>query len=248
MMSSAVAIQIKNLAKDFKGAGSKKSVFVDLNLEVAEGSFTTILGPSGCGKSTLLRLIAGLETPSSGTIQTESKNLSVVFQEANLLPWKTVLENILLPFELLKSQEDTSSLKQKALEALKKVKLEAASELFPHQLSGGMKMRVALARALVTKPKLLLLDEPFSSLDEITRFDLQQQLRELWESENLTIVFVTHSLQEATFLSERVIMLNSPSGIVFDQTLSLPKKRTLELRTSEPFNLVLKTLTAEFHQ
>lgn len=242
-MSEFDGIKIDGLWKSF----AKREVIQDLHLKIDSGSFTTIVGPSGCGKSTLLRLMAGLETATQGTLQSTSQNqIGFVFQEANLLSWKNVLENVLLPFEISPALKETSraEARTQALQALEKVKLQDAAHLFPHQLSGGMKMRVALARALVTKPRLLLLDEPFAALDEFTRVELQNQLRELWLKEKMTVVFVTHSLSEALYLSERVIMLKGPGAkIVLDQKLSLPVTRTEDLKTSEEFNSLIRLLS-----
>lgn len=248
-MSSAtdtIDIQIKNLTKSFKTSASKiNSVIQDMNLQISAGSFVAVIGASGCGKSTLLRLIAGLEDATSGSLLINTQQISFVFQEANLLPWKTVMENVALPFELMpKAGLSKIEIQDKALQALDQVKLKDAANLFPHQLSGGMKMRVAIARALVTRPRLLLLDEPFAALDEITRMELQTQLRQLWISEKMTVVFVTHSLYEASFLAERVIMLKSPGArIAFDKTLDLPRERPDSLRTSEAFNKTIRDLS-----
>lgn len=245
-MTTALGVEIKNLSKRF----SQKEVLHNLNLKIEPGSFVSIVGPSGCGKSTLLRLIAGLENPSGGELQLSSpakKAFSFVFQEANLLPWRTVFENVALPFELNSSSEKISAeeIKDKVLKALKKVKLEEARDLFPHELSGGMKMRVSLARALVSSPRLLLMDEPFAALDEHTRFEMQNQLLELWHNEKMTVVFVTHSIFESVYLSQRIIMLKGPGGgIVLDQQLDLPSKRTEDLRTSEIFNKIAKEVSA----
>ncbi|XGC79353.1 ABC transporter ATP-binding protein [Bdellovibrio bacteriovorus] len=247
-MEQALGIKIKTLSKSF----GSKAVIKDLSVEITPGSFVTLLGPSGCGKSTLLRLIAGLDNPTVGELTLSpsgKKKFGFVFQEANLLPWKTVKENVCLPFEL---DEDLKSISkpardEKVFEALKKVKLEGSENLFPHELSGGMKMRVSIARALVSNPRLLLMDEPFAALDENTRFEMQDQLLQLWENEKMTVVFVTHSLYEASYLSQRVIMLKAPGAIISsDMNLALPTKRNLELRTSEAFNSVLKELTERF--
>ena len=241
-------IKIDGLWKSF----ARREVIQDLHLKIDSGTFTAIVGPSGCGKSTLLRLMAGLESATTGSLQNTFQNQTgFVFQEANLLSWKSVLENILLPFELLPRFNDISrtEARTQALQALEKVKLQDAADLFPHQLSGGMKMRVALARALVTKPRLLLLDEPFAALDEFTRTELQNQLRELWLKEKMTVVFVTHSLSEALYLAERVIMLKGPGAkIVLDQKLSLPVIRTEVLKTSEEFNSLLRQLSERLRQ
>lgn len=244
-MSEGVGIRIENLHKDFSG----KKVIENLNLDLASGSFVSIVGPSGCGKSTLLRLIAELETPSAGTIQKDSKsaiNFSFVFQDANLLNWRTVYENVRLPFELNNQLQGLSPQEQdeRIMTALKKVHLEDSQNLFPHQLSGGMKMRVSLARALVNSPRLLLMDEPFAALDESTRFEMQRELHSLWQKERMTVVFVTHSLFESAFLSERIIMLKgSGAQVVLDQKLALPAKREESLRTTEAFNKIVEGLS-----
>ncbi|MEK2688755.1 ABC transporter ATP-binding protein [Bdellovibrio sp. GT3] len=242
-MSDLSGIQIKNLKKDF----GTKTVLKDFSLQIPEGSFTSLVGPSGCGKSTVLRLIAGLESATAGELKNSQKNhFGFVFQDANLLPWKTVLENVLLPFEISPELKGTSKneIKSRALDALNKVNLQDSADLFPHQLSGGMKMRVSIARALVTKPKLLLMDEPFAALDEFTRYQMQLQMRDLWQSEGLTVLFVTHSLSEAVFISERVVLMaKSGGGIVLDQNLTLPKERQEELRTSPEFNRIIKELS-----
>lgn len=250
-MIDALGIHIKNLSKSFP----KRSVIRDLNLDIEPGSFISIIGPSGCGKSTLLRLIADLVPITSGKLHITpadpTKPISFVFQDANLLPWRTVRENVALPFELNPSlQKITPNTKNGLiLDALKKVKLDESASLFPHELSGGMKMRVSLARALVNSPRLLLMDEPFAALDENTRFEMQDQLRELWLKEKMTVVFVTHSLYEAVFLSERVIMLKGAGAQkVLDQTLSLPTVRTEDLRTSESFNAIVREISARLKE
>ncbi|WP_413581523.1 ABC transporter ATP-binding protein [Bdellovibrio sp. HCB288] len=242
-MSELSGIQIQNLKKDF----GTKTVLKDFSLQIPEGSFTSLVGPSGCGKSTVLRLIAGLENATAGELKNSQKNhFGFVFQDANLLPWKTVLENVLLPFEISPELKGISKneIKSRALDALNKVNLQDSADLFPHQLSGGMKMRVSIARALVTKPKLLLMDEPFAALDEFTRYQMQLQMRDLWQSEGLTVLFVTHSLSEAVFISERVVLMaKSGGGIVLDQKLNLPEQRQEELRTSPEFNSIIKELS-----
>lgn len=244
-MTEGLGIRIKDLGKSF----AKREVIKDLNLDIEPGSFVSVVGPSGCGKSTLLRLMAGLEKPTSGEVSLSpaaKRSFSFVFQEANLLPWRSVFENVFLPFELNSAfknvpvEEKTS----RVMAALKKVKLDESAKLFPHQLSGGMKMRVSLARALVSSPRLLLMDEPFAALDENTRFEMQNQLLELWKNEKMTVVFVTHSLFESTYLSERIIMLKGAGAEkVLDQKLDLPKNRTEELRTSEDFNRIVRSIS-----
>jgi NitT/TauT family transport system ATP-binding protein len=219
-----------------------------MNLEVGAGEFLAILGPSGCGKSTLLRLIAGLDRPTAGTVRVEPTtsgharsdrgdsrfDVAYVFQDAHLLPWRTVLSNAALPLEL--QGVDRAKRRERAAEALAKVGLADAAARYPAQLSGGMRMRVSLARAMVTDPTLLLLDEPFSALDEITRQDLDEQLRELWRARGITVIFVTHSTSEAVFLAERtVVMSKRPGRIIADRPVRLARERTAKLRATAEF-------------
>lgn len=247
-MPEASKIQLNNLKKSF----GTKDVLKNFNLQIAEGDFLSLVGPSGCGKSTVLRLIAGLEKPTAGdVVNTQLHHFGYVFQDANLLPWKTLFENVALPFEISPELKGTSKneIESRVLEALKKVNLEGSEKLFPHQMSGGMKMRASIARALLTKPKLLLMDEPFAALDEFTRFQMQNQLRNLWLQEGLTVLFVTHSLSEAAFLSERVVLMGKFGGeIVLDQRLDLPKDRDDNLRTSRELNDTIKTISKGFRQ
>ncbi len=249
-MKDALGIRIQNLFKSFP----KRDVIQGLNLNIEPGSFVSIVGPSGCGKSTLLRLIAGLESPTQGELQLSPQppsSFSFVFQEPNLLAWRTVYENVALPFELsgalkLISEEDKHT---RIMNSLKKVKLEEAVSLFPHELSGGMKMRVSLARALVSSPQLLLMDEPFAALDENTRFEMQNQLHQLWQEERMTILFVTHSLFESTYLAQRILMLKGEGAkLALDHKVDLPFERTEELRTSESLNRIVRLLSERLRE
>lgn len=237
-----LGIKISALNKNFKD----RQVIRDLNLEVKAGDFVSIVGPSGCGKSTLLRLIAGLETKSSGSLElSEAKpRISFVFQDANLLAWRTVAENVALPFELNPALKENLDVAKWIHEALQQVSLADVANSFPHELSGGMKMRVSLARALVSRPQLLLMDEPFAALDEPTRFKMQEQLRKLWLSEGMTIIFVTHSIFEASFISERIVLLKGPGAeIKMDESLaSLPQDRPDSLRTSPELNKIAEKI------
>jgi NitT/TauT family transport system ATP-binding protein len=206
-------------------------VLASFSLQIPAGEFLAILGPSGCGKSTLLRIIAGLAAPDAGTLSiTPAPRTAFVFQDAHLLPWRTVLENAALPLELQHMPESQRHAAARA--ALAQVGLEDAEHRYPAQLSGGMRMRVSLARALVTDPTLLLMDEPFAALDEITRFHLEVQLRDLWQARGMTVLFVTHSISEAAFLANRALVLARRGGeILQDLAIDLPHQRTNALRT-----------------
>lgn len=210
-------------------------VIEPMDLGVEAGSFVALVGPSGCGKSTLLRLISGLETPSAGTVSLhDGKRVAFVFQDAELLPWRTALDNVALPLELQGVGREEA--RERARAPLGDVELADALERFPDQLSGGMRMRVSIARALVTDPDLLLLDEPFAALDELSRQRLDERLRALWARRRMTVLFVTHSLSEALFLSQRVLVLSKrPARIVLDHRVTLPDARPLALRSELGF-------------
>jgi NitT/TauT family transport system ATP-binding protein len=206
-----------------------------IDLKVSAGEFVAILGPSGCGKSTLLRIIAGLDKPDAGTVHSGAKRkIGYVFQDAHLLPWRRTLDNVALPLELMGMTRAQRS--HAAAQVLAQVGLSDALDRYPAQLSGGMRMRVSLARALVTNPTLLLLDEPFAALDEITRQQLDEQLHQLWLARRMTVIFVTHSIIEAAFLAQRAIVLTRrPARTVLDHTLDLPHARSAALRTEAQF-------------
>jgi len=198
-----------------------KSVLADINMEVEEGEFISILGPSGSGKSTILRLASKLIKPSRGKIsyqRNKPPSIGFVFQDATLMPWRNVLDNIILPLELKGVRRNIST--KKAAEWIMKVGLEGKENSFPGELSGGQKMRVSLARSMVTDCDLLLLDEPFAALDEITRRKLEDDLLKIWKREKFTILLVTHSVSEAVYLSERVIVLSTgPGKIISDKKI-----------------------------
>ena len=198
------------------------AALADIDLTVAEGEFVTLLGPSGCGKSTLLRLIAGLERPSSGAIAWGTgirPPLGFVFQDATLMPWADALANVRLAPDL-QGAPDTRA---HALEALRRVGLAGFEKSLPHQLSGGMRMRVSIARALAARPRLLLLDEPFAALDEMTRAQLNDDLLSLARDPGITVLFVTHSVAESVYLSDRVLVMRPRPGRIA-QTIALPPR------------------------
>jgi NitT/TauT family transport system ATP-binding protein len=233
--SMGIGIEVRGVRRAFENG----VVALDgLSLDVAAGEFVAILGPSGCGKSTLLRLIAGLDQPQGGSVRMTGpmgrSDLAYVFQDAHLLPWRNVLANVALPLEL--AHVDRRSRMDAARAAIEQVGLSEAANRYPNQLSGGMRMRVSLARAMVTRPKVLLLDEPFAALDEITRQRLDEQLRQLWASAGMTVIFVTHSTSEAVFLAERAVVLSArPGRIVEDHRIELPAERDGALRATPRF-------------
>ncbi|BAZ22225.1 ABC transporter ATP-binding protein [Kalymmatonema gypsitolerans NIES-4073] len=211
----------------------------DLNVVIHESQFVSLVGPSGCGKSTVLRLIAGLGRVTSGTIDCgitqQARKLAFVFQDAALMPWANVRENVRLPLKLTgMPRKDAIPLVQQTL-AL--VGLEGFEKSYPRELSGGMKMRVSIARALVTQPNTLLMDEPFGALDEITRSKLNRDLLDLWYLHHWTVVFVTHNIYEAVYLSNRVLVMGtSPGRIVADITIDAPQPRSEAFRMSSAYN------------
>jgi NitT/TauT family transport system ATP-binding protein len=210
----------------------------DVSLDIRAGEFLSVLGPSGCGKSTLLRLIAGLAEPTTGTIDWSDErgreDLGFVFQEPTLMPWATALANVALPLKLrgiAKGEREA-----RAAEALDNVGLKGFERVWPRELSGGMKMRVSLARALVVQPRLLLMDEPFAALDEITRHRLNDDLLELWQQSGVTIVFVTHSVFESVFLSQRIVVMTAgPGRVSAELAVTTPYPRSQAFRTSAEY-------------
>lgn len=236
-------IVLRDVSKSFAGSGE---VLSGLNLNIEKGEFVVLLGSSGSGKSTILRMVAGLDSASSGELrvrQNHNFDKGFVFQESHLMPWKTIRENVALPLDLLglSSEEQV----EKSLAALEKVGLSHIANLYPYELSGGMKMRASLARAVVGEPELLLLDEPFAALDEQTRFQLAEDIRKLWAQSGMTVIFVTHSLHEACFLGERVITLRGkPAKVSADIKIELPRDRTNKIRTEIAFSEQLKRIYA----
>lgn len=239
--AGGAGIELRGVRRVFQ---NNQVVISGMDLRIEAGDFLAILGPSGCGKSTLLRMIAGLAAPDSGTIQADTKQIyqtGFVFQDAHLLPWRNVLDNVALPLELMGMEREHRY--ERARKELYQVDLAEAVERYPAQLSGGMRMRVSLARALVATPKLLLMDEPFAALDEITRFDLEVKLRDLWTQRGMTVVFVTHSISEAAFIANRAVVLARRGGVInLDRRLDFPVERKAELRTDPQMGREMKIL------
>jgi NitT/TauT family transport system ATP-binding protein len=243
---AGVALRLEGVRRVFDGTlGKPFAVIAGMDLRIEAGEFLAVLGPSGCGKSTLLRMIARLDEPDGGRIvrdpDGDRAQIAFVFQDAHLLPWRNVLDNAALPLELMGVAH--AQRRDAALAALSQVNLIEAVDRYPAQLSGGMRMRVSLARALVTEPRLLLLDEPFAALDEITRFHLDVQLRELWRARGMTVIFVTHSISEAAFLANRAVVMSRRGGAIkLDRTIALPNERTNELRADPRLGQEMKLL------
>ena len=239
----SAAIICRNVSVRFFTDRRSVTALSGIDLEVKRGELLTLLGPSGCGKSTLLRAVADLVTPSTGEIRVlgspaeaarRRRDIGFVFQDPALLPWRSALQNVELPLEVA----DGAKHKGKATprELLELVGLKGWENAFPHELSGGMRQRVSIARALVSDPKILLMDEPFGALDEITRDRLNEELRRVWRDTGTTILFVTHSIYEAAYLGQRVLMLAANPGRVREIVpVSLPETRTLDIRETADF-------------
>jgi NitT/TauT family transport system ATP-binding protein len=221
-----------------------------ISCEIQTGSFVSIVGPSGCGKSTLLKIISGLMPATSGKIAVNGQavtapleNVGMVFQSPILLKWRSVLANVLLPVEFAKL--DTSAHMERARGLIKLVGLEGFEEMLPHELSGGMQQRVSLCRALVTDPQLLLMDEPFGALDAMTRDELDIELLRIWEERKKTVLFVTHSIQEAVFLSDVVFVMSArPGRLLQTLAIELPRPRTMEMMATPKFGEYMLSIRA----
>jgi len=245
---SAPAVEILSAEKTYPN-GTQALLPVDLS--IAEGEFVTLLGPSGCGKSTLLKMIAGMLEPSDGRlllwrrpvhqIDESGRRMAFVFQSPTLMPWASVRTNVRLPLDLAGVPRKTAE--ERVSEALELVGLDQFASALPRALSGGMQMRVSIARGLVTQPDLLLMDEPFGALDEITRHKLDAELLDLWRKKKLTVIFVTHSIHEAVFLSSRVVMMAARPGRVVEQfRIEEPYPRTADFMVSPQFSRYAKQL------
>ncbi len=242
---TASAIVLREVGKRYaRGTVALQNV----SFEVGAREFVALLGPSGCGKSTVLRLVAGLDTPSSGRIESpalmgaETPDTAFVFQDPTLMPWASVFDNVRLPLRLAgRSKADALPDVCRALASVGLAEFEAA---FPAELSGGMRMRASIARALITQPRVLLMDEPFAALDEITRQRLNADLLAWWQSTSLAVLFVTHSVFEAVFLSQRVLVMGArPGRVVAEVAIDEPAPRTSEFRTSQRYAQACREVT-----
>jgi NitT/TauT family transport system ATP-binding protein len=239
---SATLAELRSIEKTFDNG---ITALRDVSFSIREGEFLSLLGASGCGKTSLLRILAGLLTPDAGTIVwprgARPRETGFVFQEPALMPWADIAANIRVPLRLLGAADAD----RRTREVLRKVGLEKFAHSYPHELSGGMKMRAALARALIVKPKLLLMDEPFAALDEISRFKLNDELLALWQDANCTVVFVTHSMFEAAYLSTRTLVMSPRPGTMAEEIRFLPAagRFDADYRTSATFSARVRKLS-----
>jgi NitT/TauT family transport system ATP-binding protein len=232
----------KDVRQSFGRPGQVPLVAIEgITFDLKTGDLVTLLGPSGCGKTTFLKIVAGLISASSGTIQINGRDVTephpdfgVVFQQANLMPWRTVLNNVLFPMEILGRRDAAAA--ARAAELLALVGLAGFEQSYPAQLSGGMQQRVALCRALIHKPKLLLMDEPFGALDELTRMEMQDLLLDIRVKTGATVMFVTHSIGEAVYISDIVVVFSKRPAVIADTiAVDLPYPRSAEIRYSAEF-------------
>ena len=247
-------VSIRHVSKRF---GNGTLAVHDVNLSLGAGEFISLLGPSGCGKSTLLRMIAGLGDPSSGTIEWPTtkhgapgkpeRDLGFVFQDPTLMPWANALANVMMPLTLKGVRR--ADAEARAAEMLALVGLKGFEKSYPRELSGGMKMRVSIARGLVLRPKILLMDEPFAALDEITRHRLNDDLLELWWKEKFTAVFVTHSVFESVYLSKRIVVMAArPGRVMADLDVDAPYPRDELFRTSSDYAHLCRVVSGKLKE
>lgn len=242
---STSAVTLEDVTVTFNTDRGRVTALQDITVSLPEHGFLSLLGPSGCGKSTMLRVVADLLQPSAGEVTVlggspeaarKSRELGFVFQDAALLPWRTALENVRLPLEVGGGARGDAESPERLLEL---VGLKGRENAYPHELSGGMRQRVSIARALVCRPRVLLMDEPFGALDEITRDRLNEELLKVWQATGTTILFVTHSIPESVFLSQQVLVLSSHPGRVRELVdINLPYPRKLEVRDTPEFTAI----------
>ena len=238
-------VAIRRVSQRFDTDGASVTALDGIDFEVPDSQFVSVVGPSGCGKSTLLSLVAGLRQPSSGSVLCDGelitapmpRKVGMIFQEANLLPWLSAIDNVAFPLKLRRVPKVERL--EAAARMLELTGLAGFEGRLPHQLSGGMKQRVAIARGLVQNPAVLLMDEPFASLDEQTRMVLGDELLRIWSETRKTVLFVTHSLNEAVYLADRIIVLSArPGRIVDDVPVTLPRPRTFAMTSTEAFGVL----------
>jgi len=245
-------IRINEVGKLFGGRGPAVTALQDINLDIGLGEFVAVVGPSGCGKSTLLRILAGLMPTSSGTVWFGDRKLEgprhdigVVFQSPVLFPWRTVLDNVLIPIDVQKL--DRNKYQSRARELIDLVGLSEFEQRYPAELSGGMQQRVGIVRALVHDPAMLLMDEPFGALDAMTREHMNVELQRLWMAQSKTILFITHSISEAVFLADRVVVMTPRPGRIAEVLdIDLPRERTLDMMTTPPFGEYVRRIRTHF--
>jgi NitT/TauT family transport system ATP-binding protein len=246
------AIAVRELTKDYAVRDGCVSALRQVSFSVGEGEFVAVVGPSGCGKSTLLKILAGLSPPSQGearlrgaAIEGPRRDIGVVFQSPVLLPWRSVLENVLLPVDV--QHLDADRHRKEALDLLRLVGLEQFAGRYPRELSGGMQQRVAILRALIHDPAMLLMDEPFGALDAMTREQMNLELQRIWLERKKTVLFITHSIPEAVFLADRVLVMSSRPGTIVDAVaVDLPRPRRLQAMSVPGFWKVVSEIRARF--
>ena len=245
-------LSIDKLTVTYASARGPLTALRDLSLDVADGEFVAVLGPSGCGKSTLLNIASGLLVPSGGRVAicgepvtTPRRDVGIVFQQPTLLPWKTVLENVMVPLQAMGLPVD--SYRERARELVRLVRLEGFENHYPHELSGGMQQRVGIARGFMHDPQLLLMDEPFAALDAMTREHMTDELQAMWMQSGKSVLFITHSIPEAVYLADRVVVLSARPGTVIEVVdVPIARPRRLDTLGSPEFNAICNRLRAFF--
>jgi NitT/TauT family transport system ATP-binding protein len=239
-------VRFENVSLAYAPGG--ENAIEDVSLKIGEGEFVAVVGPSGCGKSTLMKLVSGLHPPSRGYVYVNGREvggplkiLGMAFQASNLLPWRTTIDNVMLPLEIVEPfrstlRRDRDKFRAEAMALLDRVGLAGYADKYPWELSGGMQQRASICRALIHKPRLLMLDEPFGALDAFTREELWCMLRDLWQEQRFTVVLVTHDLREAVFLADTVYVMSArPGRVLVRREIDLPRPRDIEISYSEPF-------------
>jgi NitT/TauT family transport system ATP-binding protein len=252
MPGSADVIEVRNLRKEYGTARGPVLALDRIDFNVAEGEFVAIVGPSGCGKSTLLKILAGLLPASFGEVKLRSvqitgprRDIGVVFQSPVLFPWRTVLDNVLLPVDVQKLGRQNS--RSRALELLAMVGLQGFEHRYPWELSGGMQQRVAISRGLIHNPAMLLMDEPFGALDAMTRDGLNLELQRIWLERRETVLFITHSIAEAVFLADRVLVMTPRPGRITEEVrVAIPRPRALDVLAVPEFGGIVRKIRGHF--